>query len=264
MQKAPDSDADVLVFDLEDAVAPEDRPHAREAVRSLFESPDFAPDAEVCVRINPPGVAADDDLAAILGPSWPDAIMIPKTSGPSEVETATRLMAEHGKTRPIFALIETAAGVLEAPAIAAKEQTTALVFGAEDLAADLGAARSESGEEVAYARQRVVIAAAAADVDAIDTVYTNFEDLEGLRTAAAQAADLGFDGKLAIHPDQVSPIHAGIRPDEERLAWAHRVISAAAEHDGVFQLEGEMIDAPLIERARRLIERAGESPVDQS
>lgn len=257
VRKAPDSGADVVVADLEDAVAPADRPAARQALRKVLADPGFDPDAEVVVRVNPVGVAADDDLAAVLA-AGPDAVMLPKADGADDVRTLHRLMAERGEPRPVYPLLETAAGVLAADGVAAATPTTAVVFGAEDLAADIGADRTADGGEVAYARQRVVLAAAAAGVDAVDTVHTDLEDRAGLREAAAEAAGLGFDGKLAVHPDQVAPIHEGFRPDEDRLAWARRVVAAAEDEEGVFRLDGEMIDAPLVARAERLLARAAD------
>lgn len=258
MRKATNSGADVLVFDLEDAVGPNDREDARRELASVLSDQEFSPEAEVCVRINQPGVAADADLESLPPDVTLDAVMVPKASNAAEIETTARLMAEHGHDYPIFALIETASGVLSAQEIATAEPTTALVFGAEDLAADIGAARSTAGDEVLYAQQRVIIAAAAASIDAIDTVYTDIDDLAGLREAAGRAADLGFDGKLAIHPKQIEAIHDGIRPDDTRVDWARRVVQAAQDTDGVFKLDGEMIDAPLVKRAHRLLERAGE------
>jgi citrate lyase subunit beta/citryl-CoA lyase len=258
MRKAPASGADVMVFDLEDAVAPDNRETAREAVREVFEDPDFDPAGEVCVRVNQDAVIADDDLAAVLGPEFPDAVMLPKATDRSAVETLSQLIMEHGDHRPVFALVETATGVLSAEEIASADATTALVFGAEDLAADLGATRETDADVLSYPRQRVAVAAAAAGIDAIDTVYTDIGDLTGLEDATRVAASLGYDGKLAIHPDQVEAIHAGFEPSASSLEWARDVLAAAGEHEGVFKLDGEMIDAPLVAQAERILERAGE------
>jgi citrate lyase subunit beta/citryl-CoA lyase len=133
-------------------------------------------------------------------------------------------------------------------------------FGAEDLAADVGASRTEAGTEVRYAREHAVLAASAADVDAVDTVFTDIEDREGLRTETEFAAGLGYDGKMAIHPAQVEPINDAYTPSPERVEWAERVLAARTEADaddrGVFRVDGEMIDAPLIAQAERVIERA--------
>ncbi|MDZ7702050.1 MAG: CoA ester lyase [Halobacteriales archaeon] len=259
LRKAPGSGADVLVFDLEDAVAPGRKAEARAAVAEVLAAPGFDPDAEVCVRVNPTGIAADDDLDGVLSADARlDSVMLPKVDGPGAVDDLADLLAEHGRSLPVIALVETAAGILHAEAIAAAEATDALFFGAEDLAADLGASRTAGGDEVAHARQHVVLAAAAAGVDAIDTVYTDIEDLEGLRAAARRAVGLGFDGKPAVHPSQVEPINAAFVPEEAELTWARRVLDAAAEADdrGVFAVDGQMIDEPLLRRARRLVERA--------
>lgn len=258
MRKAPRSGADVVVFDLEDAVAPKNRDEARAAVADVLRDDDFEPDAEVCVRVNADPVAADDDLAAVLHSDLPDAVMLPKASGAAAVRDLHRLMVEHDRSRPVFALIETAQGVLAAPEIATTDVTEVVVFGAEDLSADIGAAQSAGLEAVAYARQRVVLAAASAGIDAVDTVYTDIEDLAGLEVESREAARLGYDGKLAIHPGQVDPIHSGFEPTAEELEWARSVVSAADNHDGVFRLDGQMIDSPLIDRAYQILARSGE------
>lgn len=258
MRKAPRSGADVLVFDLEDAVAPENRDEARAAVAEVLRDDTFDPKAEVCIRVNADPVAADDDLDAVLQPGLPDAVMLPKTTGVADVRDLHRLMTEHDRSRPVFALIETAAGVLAAPEIATADPTDALVFGAEDLSADIGAARSAGLDAVSSARQRVILAASRAGIDAVDTVFTDIEDLSGLERETREAARLGYDGKMAIHPDQVDAIHAGFQPTAEDLEWARRVISEASDHEGVFRLDGEMIDTPLIERAHQILARAGE------
>ncbi|MFB6103831.1 MAG: CoA ester lyase [Halobacteriaceae archaeon] len=264
LRKAPDSGADTIVFDLEDGVAPTEKPAAREAIAEILADPSFDPAAEVCVRVNPTGVAADDDLDTVLDGGVPDSVMVPKVAAADDIETIHRLLAEHGVSVPVFALIETAAGVLAAPSIAAADPTTALVFGGEDLTADIGATRTADGTELQYARQRVVIAASAGGVDAIDTVFTDLEDTDGLRAEARFAATLGFDGKLAVHPDQVEPITAAFTPDSETVAWAKRVLEARDTHEGegVFRVDDEMIDAPLITRAEQILDRANADAPD--
>lgn len=263
MRKAPESGADVVVFDLEDAVAPDQKAAARAAVNDVLADPEFDPAAEVCVRVNPTGIAADDDLSGVLDGEAADAldaVMLPKAESAEDVETLGRLLGEHDARRPVFALVETASGVLNAADIAGAGPTDALVFGAEDLAADLGATRTTEGTEVLYAREHVILAASAADVDAVDTVFTDFEDESGLRAETAFAIELGYDGKLAIHPAQVGPINESFTPDDERVEWARRVLDAreeAAESGrGVFRVDGEMIDAPLVAQAERIVERA--------
>ncbi|PSP54550.1 CoA ester lyase [Halobacteriales archaeon QS_1_67_19] len=264
LRKAPGAGADVIVFDLEDAVAPEQQAEAREAVREVLADPGFDPDCEVCVRVTPTGIAADDDLQGVLADERAaetlDAVMAPKAESADDAETVARLLAERGAEVPILALVETAAGILSAEDIATVPEVDALVFGAEDLAADIGATRTDAGTEVLHAREHVVLAASAADVDAIDTVYTDIEDTEGLGEETEFAIELGYDGKIAIHPAQVDPINEAFTPDPNRVEWAERVLEAKAEADeagrGVFRVDGEMVDAPLVAQAERVLEYA--------
>ncbi|WP_224450029.1 HpcH/HpaI aldolase/citrate lyase family protein [Haloprofundus salilacus] len=258
MRKAPTSDADTVVFDLEDAVSPERKDGAREEIHDVLSDREFDPDAEVCVRLVDPTT----DLDVILGADDVrlDAVMLPKVGAASDVDEAAAVLAEHGRDLPVLALVENAAGVLSAAEIAAAAATDALLFGAEDLAADVGATRTEEATEVLYARQHVVIAAAAAGIDAIDMVYTDFRDSEGLAKETAYATTLGYDGKMAIHPAQVSVINDAFTPSDERIEWAQKVVAAKEEADdegrGVFQVDGEMIDGPLVTQAERILARA--------
>ncbi|MDL5363625.1 CoA ester lyase [Halalkalicoccus sp. NIPERK01] len=256
LRKAPKAGADVLVFDLEDAVAPDRKAEAREIVADLLADPDFTPESEVCVRVTPEFEA---DLA-VLERARPDSLMLPKVAGRADVAAFDAAVREYGDALPVLALVENAAGVLAAPEIAAHDAVDALVFGAEDLSADIGATRTAEGTEVLYARERVVIAASAADCEAIDTVYTDIEDHEGLVEETRFAIQLGYDGKMAIHPGQVGPINEAFTPDPEAIEWAERVLDARdraeSEGRGVFRVDGEMIDAPLIARAERIRERA--------
>lgn len=260
MRKAPATGADTVVFDLEDAVAPSRKDDAREAIREVLTDPSFDPDAEVCVRVNP-GDAAAADFDVVLGDDRRlDAVMVPKVSGLDDVVRVEERLTRAGFDLPVFALVESAAGVLNASAIARASATDALVFGAEDLAADIGATRTDEGTEVLHAREHVVLAASAADVDAIDTVYTDFEDSDGLRAATEFALTLGYDGKMAIHPAQVDVINSAFTPDAERIEWARAVLTARdeaeAEGRGVFRVDDEMVDAPLVAQAERVRERA--------
>lgn len=259
MRKAPGTGADVVVFDLEDAVTPSRKAAAREQVGEVLREID--PDAEVCVRVNPVGAGAEADLAdALVDPSRVDSVMLPKVDGPDAVERLAVLLAEHGTEVPVLALVESAAGVLSAAEIARVPATDALLFGTEDLAADVGATRTDEGTEVLYARQHVVLAASAAGVDAVDTLWTDFEDTEGLRADTERGIEMGYDGKMAIHPRQVSVINEAFTPSDERVAWAERVLAAreesAASDRGVFEVDGEMVDAPLVAQAERVLARA--------
>lgn len=261
-RKAPDTGADTIIFDLEDAVAPQRKAEAREAVRSVLADPDFDPACEVCVRVNAAAPARADDLDVALngGGDTLDSIMLPKVGSPDDVRALVDELEEYDVALPVFALLESAGGILAAPEIAAVPETDALVFGAEDLSADIGATRTAEGTEVLYARERVVLAAAAHDCTAIDTIVSNYEDEDALRTDVDFAIQLGYDGKLAIHPAQVGPINDAFTPSAEEREWADRVLEAKREADaegrGVFAVDGEMIDAPLIAQAERIRDRA--------
>ena len=256
LRKAPQTGADVVVFDLEDAVVPDQKDTARDAVADVVAS--LSADCEVCVRINPLDSGGRTDIDALT--ALPDSVMLPKVTTPDTVARVSELLADRGKTLPVLALLETADGILAAPEIAAASATDAVLFGAEDLSADIGATRTAAGEEVLYARQRVVLSAARAGVDAIDTLYTDFEDTDGLREDARRAQQWGFDGKMAIHPAQVTVINETFTPEPEQVEWAKRVIAAREEADadgrGVFAVDGEMIDAPLIAQAETILDRA--------
>ncbi|WP_435318151.1 HpcH/HpaI aldolase/citrate lyase family protein [Haloarchaeobius sp. TZWSO28] len=258
MRKAPNTGADTIVFDLEDAVAPQRKDEAREAVHAVLSDPDFDPDCEVCVRVNPAEGGMDEDLATLGRDLRLDALMLPKATGAADVDRLDE--AFEGPTPPVLALVESAAGVLAAADIARADAADALVFGAEDLSADIGATRTSEGTEVLYAREKVVVAAAAHQLDAIDTVYTDFSDSNGLAEETDFAIQLGYDGKMAIHPSQVPVINDAFTPADDRIEWARAVLDAKAEADaegrGVFQVDGEMIDAPLIAQAERVLERA--------
>lgn len=272
LRKAPRSGADVIVFDLEDAVSPDRKSDARAAIASVLSDPKFDPDCEVCVRVNVSSEAIEADLEAMVesdsGDPLVDSVMLPKVASAGDVRSLVDRLADHTAPLPVFALVESAAGVLAAPEIASVPETTALVFGAEDLAADIGATRTAEGMEVLYARERVVLAAAAADIDAIDTVFTDFTDESGLREESAFASQLGYDGKLAIHPTQVDPITETFAPTCEDVEWARDVLAAKRAADdagrGVFKVDGEMIDAPLIARAERIIDRADTDDASQN
>jgi len=256
MRKAPGTDADTVVFDLEDAVTPERKSEAREAVAEVLTDPAFDPACEVCVRVNAaPDLAASDLEAVLTDDPRLDAVMCPKVASVDDIRSLADRLADRDADHPIIALCESASGVLNAQAIAAAPRVDAVAFGAEDLSADIGASRTEGGEEVRYARQHVVLAAAAADVDAIDTVFTDIEATDRLAAETAVAQQLGYDGKMAIHPGQVPVINDAFTPDAE--AVAERVLAArdATDGRGVFRVDDEMVDAPLLARAERIMER---------
>ncbi|OVE86092.1 HpcH/HpaI aldolase/citrate lyase family protein [Natronolimnobius baerhuensis] len=267
LRKAVQTDADVVVFDLEDAVSPARKADARAAVRDVLTDPSFDPDCEVCVRVNAEPSQWETDLEQVVSARVGDAnelrldsVVLPKVADPDAVRDLATALESADYPCPIFALIEQARGVLAAPEIAAVPATDALVFGAEDLAADIGATRTAEGTEILYARERVVLAAAVHDCTAIDTLVTDFDDEQALREETAFANELGYDGKLAIHPAQVGPINDGFTPSVADREWAKRVLAAAREAEvagkGVFEVDGEMIDAPLLAQAQQIRDRA--------
>ena len=257
VRKAPETGADVVVFDLEDAVAPARKDEARKAVNDVLTG-EFDPDCEVCVRVTADHGADLDTL--LRGEPRLDSLMCPKVESARTIRALAESLDERGYDCPIFALVETAAGILDAAEIAGADATTALCFGAEDLAADIGAGRTTEGTEVLYAREHAVLAASAAGIDAIDTLVTDIKDTERLGKDTEFAAELGYDGKMAIHPAQVAVINDAYTPSAERIEWAERVLDARdeahSESRGVFRVDGEMIDAPLISQAERVLDRA--------
>lgn len=256
LRKAPDTGADVVVFDLEDAVSPAEKDTARSAVAEAVTELDAS--CELCVRVNPLDAGGQRDIDAlepVMG--HVDSVMLPKVSGADDVDSLCESLTRVGTTAPVLALLETAAGVLAAADIAAVDAVDALLLGAEDLSADVGLTRTETGTEVLYARQRVVLAATAHGVDAIDTLWTNFEDTAGLADDTELAVEFGFDGKMAIHPAQITVINDAFTPDPAQVEWAQKVLDARENAEktqrGVFSVDGEMIDAPLIRQAEKIV-----------
>lgn len=263
LRKGPDSGADIVCSDLEDAVAPERKPESRDGLVELLSDPAFDPDCEVCVRINSERPAAEADLEVLLGADADlrlDSLMLPKAESAADVEWVAEEMGRWDADLPVLAICESAAGVLHAEEIAAHEAVDALLFGAEDLSADIGATRTPEGTEVLHAREHVVLAAAAAGVDAIDTLVTDFEAEDHLAEDTRFGLELGYDGKMCIHPAQIPVVNEAFTPDTERIEWAHRILEAAAEAEaagrGVFRVGGEMVDAPLVTQAERVRDRA--------
>lgn len=255
--------ADAVILDLEDAVAVADKPAARQAVRALLAT---AP-AGAWVRIN--GMTtphAYPDLVAAVGPGL-TGVVLPKAETAAEVATAAWLLgnleAAAGLPAGSVALmpsIETAAGLAAVPEIAAAaaSRVRRLMFGALDFGLDTGMA--PGGEGQLWARAALVAASRAAGLDApIDTVYPDLDDVDGLAAEAQQARRLGFAGKACVHPRQVGPIHAAFSPTEAEVAQARRIVDAyAAAGAGALRVDGEMVDEPVVARARAILAQAGQ------
>jgi len=245
-QKAAER-ADAVILDLEDAVAPVAKEAARESLVDSRLDP-----TRTIVRVNPAGTndfAAD--LAALARTDY-RTVMLAKAEHPSQLAA----LADY----QVVALVETAAGVLNAAAIAAESKVVALMWGAEDLVASLGGTSSRRADgryrEVAmHARSTVLLAAGGNGKAALDAVYVNIPDTDGLAAEAADAVASGFSATVCIHPSQVEVIRAAYQPSDEELAWADGVLEAAGTARGVFQYQGRMVDEPLLRHARKLLAR---------
>jgi citrate lyase subunit beta / citryl-CoA lyase len=251
--------ADAVILDLEDAVAPAQKDAARLLVRNALRAVDFC-GTERMVRINqlPAGL---DDLPALL-PHNVHTILLPKAERAADV-LAVVARAREITERPVFVMpiLESALGIENAYTIASADPAVvALAFGAEDFTRDIGAARTEGGAESFVARSRVVLAARAAGVQPIDTVYSDVANEAGLLAATREAIGLGFDGKGCIHPRQVQVIHDAFRPKPEEVANAYRIQQAQEEAarrgDGVVAIGSKMIDPPVVARALRVLRLA--------
>lgn len=250
--------ADVVILDLEDGVHASAKEQARQAVRSFLREVDFGP-SEVFVRVNAlssPWVA--EDLLSVPE-SGVAAVVIPKVSSPEDVKRAESLLGRAGF--PLFAMVESAAAVLAAPAIARSSSRLAgLIFGSADYRESLGAGRDPDEAELLFARGQILHAARAARLEAYDAPFFDYRDVAGLERSATRVHTLGFDGKTAIHPSQVGVIHKAFAPNAGEVEWARGVVGALEEASGrghaVAGLKGEMVEAVHERMARRILARA--------
>lgn len=255
---------DAIILDLEDSVHPAEKDAARMVTRNTLRAVNFG-DCERMVRINqlPLGL---EDLAEII-PEAPDVILIPKVEHPGQVTQVDNMIAElkvrHQINRPIWLMpiLESGQGIESAAAIAAaSENVVALTIGLEDYTADLGVVKTAEGRESQYARSRVVNAAHAAGVQAIDSVYSDVADMEGLKRWGENSRALGFEGMGCIHPGQIPVIHAAFAPSATEIEKAQKIVGAFEEAQqrgaGVVSLGSKMIDPPVVERALKLVARA--------
>ena len=252
--------SDAVIFDLEDAVAPDQKDAARILVRNTLKYMDFR-GCERIVRINSIGTPYwKEDLKTLL-PYEPDLILLPKTESAADILTVDAYMTELGSRVGVMALIETALGVENAFQIAsASKRLKALFLGAEDLTADLRCKRTKEGREIEYARHRLVVAARAAGVEVYDTPFTDVNDDEGIVADSAYAKALGFTGKASISPRHVEVINSVFSPTQKDVDYAYEVMEAIAlakeQGKGAISLHGKMIDAPIVARAEQTIAMA--------
>ena len=255
--KAAASEADVSIIDLEDSVAPADKAEARRtALAHLAQR--AAGSCGRALRMNGLetrfGLADLHDL--LESSARPDYLVLPKSESAAHLQILDRLLAEAGNTTRLVALIESAQGLAACEAIAASTpRLEALMFGAADMSADLGAATAWA--PLAYARSRLVAACALAGVLAIDSPFFDVKDHEGLTQETSQAVALGFAGKAAIHPNQIAPINAALTPRPEEVARARAILAENAKGVGVVQ--GQMVDEAVARKARRTLAAAGET-----
>ncbi len=267
IRKATALETDCVIMDLEDGVAVNRKDAARQTVAEALSTLDFG-GRERLVRINPPDTPwMEKDLAVTL-PARPDGYVLPKVQSPEEIRAVARRLAQaeerHGwppGSLALLVVVETARGILALPEIARADlRLQALMFGAEDLAGDLGARRTREGWEVFHARSQVVIAAAAHGLQAIDMVFVDLADLAGLEAECTFGRQLGYTGKMAIHPRQLPVINRLFSPSSEEIQRAQALLQAfqaqEASGSGVFEWQGKMVDRPMVRAAQRILAQA--------
>jgi len=267
IEKATTLRVDSICMDMEDGVAMNKKAEARAVIAQAMKDLDFGT-SERCIRINSVGSGMEKyDLAAALTTN-PDAIVVPKIESAEQVKWVSDHIETHelssnksiGTVRLLVG-VETAKGILNLKEIAsADKRLEAIIFGGEDYAASVGAVRTKEAIELLYARQATVTACAANDLQAIDIVFIDFKDPEGLRVEAEQGAGFGFSGKQIIHPNQVSVVQEAFTPSDDAIEYARRIVesfeSSQKEGKGAYALDGKMIDMPLLKNAQKVLERA--------
>jgi citrate lyase beta subunit len=261
-------------MDLEDGVAAGQKEASRAIVLAALRGLDFGR-SEKLVRLNPFGSGLETDDLAVTLDGRPDGYVLPKVQEGAALRWLDEALsaAEAARGWPpgglgVVAIVESAWGILNLREIcAATPRLRAVVFGGEDLAADVGAARTPEAWEIFHARSAVVLHAAAFGLQAIDMVCVDYRETARLAAEAAFGATLGYSGKQAIHPNQVNPIQGAFTPSPEAVAHARRIVEAYNDHQaagvGAFSMDGKMVDAPIVKAAQRLLARAEEPTTDR-
>lgn len=276
LDKALATRADALILDLEDSVNPADKLSARKEVSKWLQTVDWGTKA-VCVRINALDTEHwEHDLEATMRAKSPDLFMVPKVSSRADLEKVdsiiTKLEKETGRTVGSTGLLPIVTEVPQAPLraheIAAAPRVEAITWGAEDLGAELGVKKRKDGEGnwldiFQLCRSLTLLAAKGANVQAIDTVYTDLKDVAGCKKEAVRAADSGFDGKMTIHPNQIDVANTAFSPSTEELQDAHELLAASKDQVGAFRWKGQMIDKPHLRQAQRLVDRAVDTGAEE-
>ena len=257
---------DSICMDMEDGTAVNKKAEARATIAKALKELDFGA-SEKLARINSVGSGWEkDDIEAVL-PYKPDGIVIPKVESFEHVEWASRIIEDaelkngwQVNSIRILIGVETAKGILNLKEIAAHPRLDAIIFGGEDFAASIGAVRTKDAVELLYARQAVIVACAANDLQAIDIVTIDYKDLDGLKVEAEFGARLGFSGKQIIHPNQVPVVQEAFTPSDEAVQYARRIVetfeASQKEGKGAYSLDGKMIDMPLLKNAQKVLARA--------
>ncbi|MBN1232180.1 MAG: HpcH/HpaI aldolase/citrate lyase family protein [Candidatus Coatesbacteria bacterium] len=267
LQHSPVHGADSVLMDLEDAVAVSEKDSARFLVRAVLKNLNFGKTEKV-VRINPISSPFFKDDLEIIIPSKPDSIRLPKVEQEEDVIILSSILDALEKKHDIESgsieihpLIETARGVENAFSIArSSPRVTAISIGGQDLTADMGIKKTDEGEELHYARTRIVMAGKASGIDVLDTVFADVNDEEGLRKETMMIKTLGFSGKAVINPRQIIVVHKVFKPDPKDVQRAKRIIKAyeeaVSQGKGVFSIDGKMVDAPVVKRAQIILNQA--------
>jgi citrate lyase beta subunit len=259
---------DSICMDMEDGTAVNKKAEARATIARALQELDFGA-SEKLARINSVGSGWEkDDIEAVL-PYKPDGIVIPKVESFEQVEWASRIIedAELKNGWPVNSIrvligVETAKGILNLKEIAAHPRLDAVIFGGEDFAASIGATRTTDAIELLYARQAVIVACTAFDLQPLDIVTIDYKDLDALKLESEFGARLGFSGKQVIHPHQVPVVQAAFTPSAEAISYAKRIVetfeASQKEGKGAYSLDGKMIDMPLLKNAQKVLARAGQ------
>ena len=270
IDKALGINADAIMLDIEDGVAPNEKETARRLIGEALSLSKVPNSPARFVRINAIGHARmDADVDAVVRPGL-EGLVLPKVEAPEEVMKVDAILTQRERQQrmpvggvKLLVAIESPRGLLNAPTIAARSpRVCGLMFGAEDFGRELGLPTSREGEarDMLFARSAMVIAAASAHVQAVDGVWVDLKDAEGLIQFARQSRRLGFSAMSLIHPSQIDPINQMFSPTADEIDYAQKVVQAFEEAnargDGSIAFGGQLIDRPIVERARRTLESA--------
>ena len=266
VQNASIYGADSLIFDLEDSISLDEKDSARYLIRNALAELDFG-ECEITVRTN----ARDTeffmkDLEEII-PVQPDGLLLPKTESKEELieidELISKIEKEHNipeKTITLMPIIETALGVLNVEQIATAPRVVAIGLGGEDLTADIGAKRTKEGKELEFISSKIILVCAANKLQAIDTVFADVNDSDGLFKTTKKAIEMGFQGKSVIHPSQIEIVHKAFTPTEGEIQQAEKIVKAykkaKKEGTGVVSVDGRMVDLPVVKRSEKILKWA--------